>query len=417
MDRIINPAGASKKKKLYLTLSLLTVLVVATGAYGLSTVLQSKVKLREIETATAEIGSIENTISALGEVQPEYEEVITSPITATIRQVYLNEGSKVEVGKSILRLNTDEMHLEYEKQKDQLELEKKGIEKLKLERDRIAYDLKVVQAVHAYRITELLDEIEYAEKLSQVGGGTADDVRKLQNQLKVARLEQQQALFNTKNEFATVQASIQEAEISEKIQESALAEFQRKLAMAEDVKAGREGVITLLNRDPGTQVTEGEVLIKFADLSSYKVTGTISDTYAPEVFLGMKAIVRANNQNLTGKVSSINPSIQNNVLTFQIALDAPSSQGLRPKLRVEVSLVTEKRDSIIRVANGPAFNGPKDLDVFVLSADNTARKRRIQVGFKNKHYVQILKGVTPGEQVVTAGLEGYTEMSHVVIQP
>ncbi|MFC0186298.1 biotin/lipoyl-binding protein [Pseudarcicella hirudinis] len=102
----------------------------------------SSVSRSEISIATAGTGTVENTLNASGEVQPEFEQVITSPINATIQQVFLDAGSIVKEGQNILELDKEATQLNFDKQNDQLELKRNNIVKLKLELDKSFYDLK-----------------------------------------------------------------------------------------------------------------------------------------------------------------------------------------------------------------------------------------------------------------------------------
>ena len=80
-----------------------------------------------------ETGDVENTINASGEVLPEFEEIITSPIAASIQNVVVEAGANVQPGQSVLSLDKSASQLEYEKQKFGLESKHNDIKKLELE--------------------------------------------------------------------------------------------------------------------------------------------------------------------------------------------------------------------------------------------------------------------------------------------
>ena len=62
------------------------------------------------------MGNIENTINASGEILPEFEEIITSPINASIQNVVMDAGTSVKAGQSVLTLDKSASQTEYEKQ-------------------------------------------------------------------------------------------------------------------------------------------------------------------------------------------------------------------------------------------------------------------------------------------------------------
>ena len=83
-----------------------------------------------------ETGDIENTITASGEVLPEFEEVISSPVKASVQSVLLDAGTQVKAGEPVLTLDKSASQTEYEKMKFELETKRNNISKLKLELDK-----------------------------------------------------------------------------------------------------------------------------------------------------------------------------------------------------------------------------------------------------------------------------------------
>ena len=115
----------------------------------------STLKKSDITTAVVERGNIENTITASGEILPEFEEIITSPINASVQKVVMDAGSKVKAGQSILTLDKSASQTEYEKLKFQLESKHNDIQKLKLELDKSFYDIKSNNDIKQLRINSL----------------------------------------------------------------------------------------------------------------------------------------------------------------------------------------------------------------------------------------------------------------------
>src|SRR6186713_910676 len=104
--------------------------------------LRTTIKSNSINTAVAGRGNIENTLNASGVVSPEFEEVITSPINASVQKVLLDAGSPVKAGQSVLTLDKSASQLAYEKLNFQLESGRNNIHKLKLELDKSYFDLQ-----------------------------------------------------------------------------------------------------------------------------------------------------------------------------------------------------------------------------------------------------------------------------------
>ncbi len=390
------------------------VVILLACVWWLRNSLNSSIKKAEIRVAVAEMGDIENTLTASGEVQPEFEQVLTSPIAAILQQVYLEAGTAVKVGEKIVELDKEFTQIGFEKQKDQLELKKNGITKLGWDLEKSFFDLKINDSVKALKINSLRAELENTKRLHKAGGGTREAIEQAELNLRIAQLEKQQLENDIRVKQKTMRSDIKESEIQAQIQEKELRELERKLQQA-NIVATRAGVLTYVNKNLGSKIAEGEVLARLADLGSFKIIGSISDTYAEQMKVGMVVLIRINDQIIRGTLINVRPSVQNNVLQFDISLNSKNTSLLRPNLKVEVYPITAIHTGIIRVANGPAFKGAEVQDLFVLRKDGKAERRTVKIGLSNFDFVEIKEGVRVGERVIITDLSTYKNVNELTI--
>lgn len=415
MDKEISIKEVRKQKSKNWLIGLAILVGVFLVVWWVRMALHSSVNKSEIRMAVAEVGTIENTLTASGEVQPEFEQVITSPITAVIQQTFLDAGSNVKAGEKILELDKEATQLTFDKEKDEVDLKKNKVVKLRLDLDKSFYDLKIDDSIKAMKIASLKADVENAKRLQKAGGGTREAIETAEMNLRIAELEKKQLENDIKIKQQTMQADIRESELSAKIQEKQLMEYQTKLQKA-NIIATRPGVLTYVNKNLGSKVSEGEILARLADLGSFKIIGAISDNYADQVKIGMPVIIRINDTQLRGSLTNIQPSVQNNILSFDVSLDTKNSNLLRPKLKVEVFLVTAAQQNVIRVANGPAFKGASVQDLFVLRKDGKAEKRTVKIGLSNFDYVEIKEGIKVGETVIISDMSEYKNTKELDIK-
>jgi HlyD family secretion protein len=401
-----------KRKKLLLVL-LAALILLAAGVWLVRSLFFPTLKRSEITFATATVGDVDNTINASGEVLPEFEEVISSPINASIQKVILDAGSSVRAGESILTLDKSITRADQEKLQFQLESKRNEISKLKLDLGKSYFDLRSNNDIKQLHITNLADAVESARRLFNAGGGTRESIEQAELNLKVAQLEKQQLENEIKNKQQSMQIEIREAEIAAAIQENDLKALQRKLSLA-SVVATRNGVITYVNKNIGATIKEGETLTRIADLSSFKITGSLSDTYLDQLHNGMPTIIRINDTQLKGSVVNIHPSVQNSIITFDIRLDEPGNTQLRANMKVDVFLVTATDNHVIRVTNGPAFKGGPTQDVFVVQNEKAIR-RTVHTGLFNFDFVEIKSGLQPGETIITSNMNDYKNAAELKI--
>src|SRR5438552_4995073 len=142
MDTIIEAEVTRRKRKKTVLVSLFSIAILVSSVWLLRASFQSSLKKSEITTAVVEMGNIENTVNATGEILPEFEEIITSPIDASIQNAVVDAGNNVKPGQSIVTLDKSAAQADYEKLKFQLESKRNEIQKLKLDLDKSFYDIK-----------------------------------------------------------------------------------------------------------------------------------------------------------------------------------------------------------------------------------------------------------------------------------
>ena len=413
MDTEITQEVTSQRKRKTIVIVLIITAIVFGSIWALRATLKSSIKKSEITTAVVETGNIENTLNATGEVLPEFEEILTSPINASIKKVIMDAGNKVNAGQSILTLDKSATETDFEKLKFQLESKQNEIKKLKLDLNKSFFDIQSNNDIKKLRIDNLADAVENAKRLFKAGGGTREGIEQAELNLKVAQLEKKQLENEVKNKQQTMQIEIKEAEIAADILSSDLNALQRKLSLA-NIVATRSGVVTYVNKNIGANVREGESLARIADLGSFKVQGSISDNSMDQLHAGLPVIVLINEVQLRGHVVNVSPSIQNSIISFDIQLDERNNKQLRPNMKVDVYLVTATHNHIMRVANGPAFKGPELQDIFVLN-NGKAERRTVHIGLTNFDYVEIKDGVKPGDVVINSDMSEYKNSKEISV--
>jgi HlyD family secretion protein len=415
MDKVIEEEVTARKKKNAIIIATVVIVVMVAAVWLLRVTLKSTIRKADVNTAVVEKGSVENTLNATGEVLPEFEEILTSPINASIKKVLMDAGNKVKEGQSILTLDKSATQTEFERLNFQLQSKRNEISKLKLDLNKSFYDIRSNNDIKQLRISNLGDAVESAKRLFKAGGATREDIEQAELNLKVAQLEKKQLENEIKSKQQTMQIEIKEAEIALAIQQNDLRELQRKLNLA-NIIATRGGVVTWINKNIGATVREGESLARIADLGSFKVNGSISDNYMDQLRNGMPVIIRINDeQQMKGHVANVYPSVQNSIVSFDVQLDERNNKQLRPNMKVDVFLVTDLHNNVMRVANGPAFKGADVQDVFVINGSK-AEKRKVHIGLANFDFVEIKDGLKPGDVVITSDMSEFKNSTELAIK-
>jgi HlyD family secretion protein len=417
MDKELAPEIVNRGRNRNLIVGITVVAALALVIAWTRNALKTSVEANKIRTATAEVGPVENSLNATGEVIPAYEQIYTSPIRASIRRVLLTPGTAVKPGQPILDLDKSLTEIELEKLNDQLALKRNGIDQLRMKLNKSLYDAEVNDQIKLLNINRLRAELEGAKRLQKVGGSTGEDVTRAENALRVAELEKKQLENDLAYNRQSMSASLRETSLQAQIEEKNLKELTHKLKQA-DIIADRPGVLTWVNENIGSSVNEGEMLAKLADLASFRVEGSCSDVYADQVKVGLPVTIKMNETSLRGLITQVKPAVKNGIVQFVIQLDNSHHASLRPNMKVEVFVITDRVDKAVRVANGPAFKGKRKQYVFVLQkGSQVAHRREIALGLSNFDFVEIKSGVQAGEQVILTDLSEYENLEELTIDP
>ncbi|MFD2572076.1 efflux RND transporter periplasmic adaptor subunit [Spirosoma soli] len=417
MDRELAPEVATRSRNKNWLVGGMVIVAIAVTLTWFRDALKTSVEADKIRTATAELGPVENSLNATGEVIPAYEQIYTSPIRASIRRVLLTPGTAVKPGQAIMDLDKSLTEIEQEKLNDQLALKRNGIDQLRMKLNKSLYDAEVNDQIKLLNINRLRAELDDARRLQKVGGSTAEDVTRAENALRIAELEKKQLENDLTYNRQSMSASLRETTLQAQIEEKNLKELTHKIRQA-DIIADRPGVLTWVNENIGSAVNEGEMLAKLADLASFRVEGSCSDVYAEQVKPGLPVIVKVNETNLRGQITQVKPAVKNGVVQFVVQLDNNSHASLRPNMKVDVYVVTDRVARAVRVANGPTFKGKRKQYVYVLSKDgNVARRQDVQIGLSNFDFVEIKHGLQAGERVILTDLSEYDHLEEITIEP
>lgn len=417
MDRELAPELTQRTRRNRLLLLLLAAGGVVAVVLVLRNSLKTSIETAKIRVVTAETGPVENTLSATGEVIPAFEQVLTSPIRASIRRVLFTPGARVKPGQPLLELDKSLSEIEVEKGKDQLALKRNGIEQLRMKLAKELADAELNDQIKSLNISRLRADLEDTRRLQRVGGRTPEDVSQAADKLRIAELEKKQLENGLAYSRNSMSASLRQSALEAQIEARSLQELAHKLKQA-DIVADRAGVLTWVNENIGATVSEGEILVKVADLGSFRVEGSCADVYAEQVKAGLPVLVKANETVLRGEITQVKPAVKNGVVQFVIQLDDPRHAALRPNLKTEVFVVTQRSARAVRVPNGPAFKGKRRQVVFVLAADGrSARRREVEVGLSNFDFVEIKSGLQAGERLIVSDLSEYEHVNELTINP
>jgi HlyD family secretion protein len=196
------------------------------------------------------------------------------------------------------------------------------------------------------------------------------------------------------------------------------ARAQAKLKLAEadalNVRAGMNGILQVVPVEVGAQVTPGTNLARVADPSRLKAEIQVAETQAKDVQIGQSAEIDTRNGIANGKVSRVDPSVQNGTVKVDVALPGELPQGARPDLSVDGVIELEHLDDVVYVGR-PAFGQEHSTaSIFLLDSDgNYANRTQVDLGRSSVNTIEIVKGLKPGDRVILSDMSQWDSHDRV----
>lgn len=385
------------------------------GVIGVHSLLTSSVRSKDLHTCRVERGSLETSISSSGQVVAAQEEVILSPISSRILEVYHQSGDEVEAGTPLLRLDLKSAQEALEKQRDEGQMMRLQLEQLRIQQANTLADMIMNIQVDSMKVVRLAGELQGERYLDSLGSGTAEKVRLAELALQSARMELEQARRHLAGERVKQRTDISIKQLEMNIFEKNLIATERTLHDAE-IRSPRHATVTRILTQVGAQVAQGSEVATVADLTSFVIKSQLAENMASWGSTGTGVRVKVGNTWLTGHVGQVDASSQGGMITFQVQLDEADNPNLRPGLRAEVHLMSDIRQDVLRVVRG-AFNyqGPGDYPLFVRTADNMLTRRTVKLGASNYEYIEVVSGLQEGDEVVISDMSTFINEQEVKV--
>ncbi len=193
-----------------------------------------------------------------------------------------------------------------------------------------------------------------------------------------------------------------------------------------ELRSPISGVITGRYNEPGDLFTmsgnaDGGVgILQVMQINPVKAVVAISEQYYPYVTKGMPVSVRAEvypDKKFAGKVSIVYPSINSSTRTFNVEVVIPNSaEVLRPGMFTRAEFDMGNRSSLtVSDLAVQKQAGVNDRYVYVIK-DGMAERRVVIPGRQVDDRIEILSGVSEGEEVAVTGLSKLKDGAEVTVK-
>ncbi|MGB0992705.1 MAG: efflux RND transporter periplasmic adaptor subunit, partial [Akkermansiaceae bacterium] len=176
-----------------------------------------------------------------------------------------------------------------------------------------------------------------------------------------------------------------------------------------ELKAPRDGLVVSSHIRLGEPVQPDKELLDIMELNEVWATAQVPEDTISKIKLGTKAHIRIpalGGAVIDGELMRFDPKANKEGGTIGAIFRVPNKKLLlRPGMRAEFSIVTSSRKGVMAVPREALQGDAANRIVFVKheEIENGFTRLPVQTGEKNDRYIEIVRGLFPGDEVVTKG--------------
>ena len=274
---------------------------------------------------------------------------------------------------------------------------------------------------------ELQEQIKQAEAAQEVASATIRQ-READLALALTNVERSRSLFERQllpkqtlddNEarYQSAQAQLDLARAQAVQSKARLDELQINMGNTV-ITSPTNGFISRRLVDPGASVGQNAPVVEVVDISRVRLVANVVERDLNELQAGDPTRVQVDaypGETFTGRIARVSPILDPATRTAPIEVEIPNPDfRLKPGMyaRVGVTMGT-KKDALVIPSDAMADLGGR-RGVFQVQ-NGTAIFRTVQVGTEQQNVVEILGGLTEGEQVITTGARALRDGDPVVV--
>jgi HlyD family secretion protein len=413
-DRVIEPKNPLQRhRKLILialagiaALGMLILILVRYSGAGAS------VDRARVSIATVERGNFVRDIAADGQVVAAVSPTLYANALGTVT-LKVHAGDTVAKGQVLAVVDSPDLTAK-------LSQEEATLASLRLDWQR-----STLNAEHT--LAQMRDAYNQAEVDQKTAQRERDRSRKAYEQGSYSELQ----ALRTEDALEKAQFAFQQAKSTYDSQpkqnrfdiDSKKALLDRQQFMVDDLKRqvaglnvsspvdGQVGQVQVADR---ASVAKDAPLLTVVDLSALEVEIKVTESLARDLRPGMTADLEGGGHHWQGVVSGVSPEVVAGQVTARLRFGAEKPAGLRQSQRLSVRIFIDRRDNVLMVDRGSFVDQEGGGFAYIVHG-NIAERHPVQLGAASIAKVEILEGLSAGDQIVISGTDAFNGAQRVIL--
>ncbi len=415
-DRVIRQSRWNRRRMTGIAGALALILLIVWGYRQTLGGQRLRVQTDRITTAIVEEGPFQEFAQVTGNVLPRTTMYLDAVEGGRVEDIFVEEGTQVEVGTPLLRLSNNDLQLRLinadaqrieqinRVQDTQFRMEQNALS-LRQQLAEMNYQIDRLKKIHE-RNQDLFEKKLISEQEYDV---TAKEYAYWQRNKDLTLTGYRQDSLRTRSQLLRMQGSVTRMDANFEVIQQILDNLT--------VRAPISGQLTSLNVELGELHSPGYRFGQIDELDGFRIRAGVDEFYIARVFPGQTGrtmLVAGEEFELV--VRRVYPEVRNG--RFEVDLDfvgeAPENirRGQTIRFRLDLS---DPSDALL-IPKGGFFQSTGGTWIYVIGEDGNARRRDIQIGRQNPQFMEVVGGLEPGEEVITSNYDTFGEADILVLE-
>jgi HlyD family secretion protein len=320
----------------------------------------------KVEASKVTRGSIEEVVSAPGEIQAKEERKINSEVTAEVVKLLVEEGDWVEEGQILVKLDSTEQFAAYQRALANVGAQRADLEfrKEQLRRKNELYNKGLISRENFENIAT---EVELASSI----------------------------LENARTELGRAKRSLQRTTIRSPIPGTVM-----------DINK-EEGEVVVA----GTINNPGSIILTVSDLEEMEMVADVNESEIPLVSIRGTARITVDafaDTTFKGivyyKASMPIQATSSQAVDFEVKIAVPHYPGMLPGMSANAEIITAKKDSVVRIPLQALVARDKKNGVYKIEEGKTIFAE-VVTGITEAMWVEIKEGLDEDDLIVSGPIK------------
>ena len=366
-----------------------------------------------ITTARVVRGRFDDVIEVRGRVTPLRTTYVDTASGGQVETILVEDGAQVTRGQPLVELSNTQLQLDVISREAQITEQLNDLRGLELaqEQTRLVHEREMVEI--QYQIKRLTRQMASSERLVGSGVSPKNELDDMKDELAYyhKRLKVQTETRAAADKLQRAQL-VQLRTASRQLEKNL--EVARKNLESLKVVAPADGQLSAFTLEVGQSLSPGDRIAQIDDPERYKLLADIDEFYLSRVDIGQRADYPVGGNSYQLRVAKIRPQVQNGQFQVELVFVGEAPSAIRRGQTAQVRLQLGQPSEAVLVPNAAFYNDTGGTWVFVVSSDHRhAVRRTVRLGRRNPSHIEVLDGLSVGEEIVTSPYTNFLEMDRL----